>query len=69
MNFYCFTLRKSKIVFYQINQEYSLYKTVRQIPKLIITAYEKMLLLDINTISKFLLFRMKYNIDGVLFDY
>ena len=69
MNFYCFTLRKSKIVFYLINQEYSLYKTVWQILKLIIIAYEKMLLLEINTITKFLLFRMKYNIDVVLFDY
>ena len=38
--------------------------------KLIVIAYEKCLLLEINTITRFLLFRMKYVIDrGCLFDY
>ena len=35
-----------------------------QIPKLILIAYKKYLLLKIKTITKFLRFRMKYVING-----
>ena len=48
---------------------YCSYKAVRRIPKLTIIEYKKCLLLD-NTITKFLLFRMKYIINlKCLFDY
>ena len=42
---------------------YISYKAVWQIHKLIVIAEKKCLLLEINTITKFLLFRMKYIID------
>ena len=35
-----------------------------QIPKLIVRAAEKMFLLETNTMTKLLMFRMKYIIDG-----
>ena len=48
---------------------YSPYKVVWGIPKLILIAYKKYLLLGINTITKFFMLRMKYIIDGAgLFD-
>ena len=43
---------------------YSLYKAVWLIPKLLVIAYKKCLLLKINTVTKFLLFKMKYVING-----
>ena len=43
---------------------YSSYKAVWRISKLIVIAYEKMFLLESNTITKFLLLRMKYIIEG-----
>ena len=57
--------------FQAINRNYSPYKVMWQIPKLIITAYKKKcLLLEINTVAKFLSCRMKYIIEGrCLFDY
>ena len=39
---------------------YSLYKTVWWIPKLFVIAHKKCLLLQIKTITIFLLFRMEY---------
>ena len=42
----------------------SSYKAVWRISRLIVIAYEKMFLLEINTITKFLLLRMKYIIEG-----
>ena len=40
-----------------------------QIPKLLLIAYKKYLFLKLNTITKFLLFRMEYIIGwGCLFD-
>ena len=48
----------------------SLYKTVWWIPKLIVIAHKKWFLLQINTIKKFLLFRLEYIIDeNCLFGY
>ena len=43
---------------------YSSYKAVWRISKLIVIAYGKMFLLESNTITKFLLLRMKYIIEG-----
>ena len=43
---------------------YSSYKAVRQIPVSIIISYKKCFFLVINTIIKFLRFRIKYIIDG-----
>ena len=40
------------------------YRTVWRVPKLIIMATKKCLLLEINTITKFLLFKTKYVHDG-----
>ena len=40
------------------------YKTAWRVPKLIIIATKKYLLLEINTITKFLLFKIKYVHDG-----
>ena len=43
---------------------YSSYKAVWHIPKLIVIANEKCLLLKINTITMFIMLRMKLTIDG-----
>ena len=43
---------------------YSLQQAVWRISKLILIAYEKCLLLEINTVKKFLLFRIKRIIEG-----
>ena len=49
---------------------HSPYKGMWRITKLILIAYNKYLLLEIDTITKFSLFTMKYIIDGGrLFDY
>ena len=44
----------------------SLYKAVWWIPKFIAKTYEKYLFLEFNTITKVLLLRMRYIIDGVV---
>ena len=43
---------------------YISYKAVWHIPKLIVIANEKCLLLKINTITMFIMLRMKLTIDG-----
>ena len=43
---------------------YNLQQAVWRISKLILIAYEKCLLLEINTVKKFLLFRRKCIIEG-----
>ena len=45
-------------------EQYSSYQAVRQIPVSIIISYKKRFFLVINTIMKFLRFRIKYIIDG-----